>query len=203
MSEGRVLVVGAGLAGLAVAARVAAAGRQVLVLEAAPRAGGQIETFEEAELVVELGAEGFVARSRAVPALCSLLGIEGALVDQLTTDTYLLDAGAFRLRPPGEAARRLGFQVPEEELGRGIRSLAHGMGQLIGALVERLGEARVRTSTPVIGLERGAAGLELTLAGGQRAAWRNDFHAWSEETGRAPASGRSPRWIAAESHCPR
>jgi len=65
VSQARVVVIGAGLSGLAVAARLVTAGRDVLVLEASARAGGQLETFRGDGLVVELGAEGFVARRRA------------------------------------------------------------------------------------------------------------------------------------------
>lgn len=166
MNGERVIVIGAGLAGLAVAARLVAAGRDVLVLEQAARPGGQIQTLREPGLVVELGAEGFVARSRAVPALCSVLGIEAALVDQLTTDTYSVEAGELVLLPAGEAARRLGFQVPEEELGRGIRSLALGMGQLIDALVERVGPARFRYEADVTALRRSSTALSVELQSG-------------------------------------
>lgn len=166
VSEERVVVVGAGLTGLAVAARLALAGKSVAVFDRALRAGGQIHTFRRESLIVELGAEGFVARSQAVPALCRLIGIEAALVDQLTTDTYALEAGQLVLLPPGEAARRLGFQVPVEELGRGIRSLSLGMGQLIDALVGQLGAERLRLSQGVKALRRSAAGLELELGDG-------------------------------------
>ena len=166
MSQARVVVIGAGLAGLSVAARLADAGRDVLVLEAGARAGGQIQTFREAGLVVELGAEGFVARSRALPDLARLLGIEGSLVDQLSTDTYVVEADELVLLPPGEAARRLGFQVPVEELGRGIRSFALGMGQLTDALVAHVGPARVRFSAGVQALTRRGAQLALELADG-------------------------------------
>ena len=161
MSQERVVVIGAGLSGLAVAARLLGAGRQVLVLEASPRAGGQIHTLREPGLVVELGAEGFVARSRAAPALCSLVGLEGALVDQLTTDTYALESDGLVLLPPGEAARRLGFQVPEEELGRGIRSLQLGMGQLIDALLVKLEASRVTLGVSVKALRQEAAGIVI------------------------------------------
>jgi oxygen-dependent protoporphyrinogen oxidase len=89
-STSRVVVVGAGLSGLAVAARLLNAGQDVVVLESSSRVGGQIHTYRGEGLVVELGAEGFVARSRSVAALALLLGIEGALIDQLTTDTYAL-----------------------------------------------------------------------------------------------------------------
>lgn len=164
MNGERVIVIGAGLAGLAVAARLTAAGRDVLLLERASTAGGQIQTAREPGLVVELGAEGFVARSGAVPALCQLLGIEASLLDQLSSDTYVIEAEGLALLPPGEAARRLGFQVPEEELGRGIRSLALGMGQLIAALVERIGSERQRYSDPVSALGRGDSDSEIEVA---------------------------------------
>lgn len=160
------MIVGAGLAGLAVAVRLLAAGIEVLVLEGAARPGGQIHTFREGPLVVELGAEGFVARSRAVPALCAEVGLDSELVDQLTTDTYAVEENGLVLLPPGEAARRLGFQVPAEELGRGIRSLRHGMGQLTDALIARLGADRLRLQSSVVGLRGGPGQLALQLEGG-------------------------------------
>lgn len=166
LSQARVVVIGAGLAGLAVAARLLSAGRDVLVVEASSRAGGQIQTLREAGLVVELGAEGFVARSRAVPALAALLGIQEALVEQLTTDTYAVDGRELVLLPPGEAARRLGFQVPAEELGRGIRSFAFGMAQLTDSLVARIGSSRVRLATPVSAVRQHAQNLVVELADG-------------------------------------
>jgi protoporphyrinogen/coproporphyrinogen III oxidase len=163
----RVIVVGAGLTGLAVATRLLATGCDVQIIEQAPAPGGQIQTWREAGLVVELGAEGFVARSRAVPALCRLLGIDGALVDQLSTDTYAVERAELVLLPAGEAARRLGFQVPEEELGRGIRSLALGMGQLIDALVERIGSSRQHYGVRVAALRRAGDETLVLLANGR------------------------------------
>lgn len=159
VSKQRVVVVGAGLSGLSVAARLVSAGREVLVLEASSHAGGQIRTVREQGLLVELGAEGFVARSRALPSLCALLGIEASLVDQLTTDTYAFEPGGLLLLPPGEAARRLGFQVPAEELGRGIRSLASGMGELTSALLAHVGASRVELGAGVVELHGHAPDL--------------------------------------------
>jgi protoporphyrinogen/coproporphyrinogen III oxidase len=165
VTEQRVVVIGAGLTGLSVGARLAKQGQDVLLLEGASRVGGQIDTFRYGGLIVELGAEGFVARSRAVPALCALIGREAALVDQLSTDTYALENGVLTLLPPGEAARRLGFQVPVEELGRGIRSLSQGMGELTEALHTFLG-ARVRLEAPVASVERRGSRLVVQLAEG-------------------------------------
>jgi len=151
-----------------VAARLVGVGRDVLVLEASARAGGQIATLREGGLLVELGAEGFVARGRAVPALAQLLGIQASLVDQLSTDTYAVDGGQLVLLPPGEAARRLGFQVPAEELGRGIRSFALGMGELVDELLASVGTERVRLNTGVAALHRQPEGISLELADGRR-----------------------------------
>ncbi len=138
------------------------------MLEQAPRAGGQIHTLREPGLVVELGAEGFVARSRAMVALSQLLGMEDQLLEQLSTDTYVLEAGQLSLLPPGEAARRLGFQVPEEELGRGIRSLARGMGQIIEVLCQRLvGALTLQTEVEAIEREQSGA-LVARMASGER-----------------------------------
>ena len=53
----RVLVIGAGMAGLTAARQLAGAGRQVLVLEARDRVGGRIRTHREAGQILELGAE--------------------------------------------------------------------------------------------------------------------------------------------------
>ncbi len=164
MNKPRVVVVGAGLSGLAVAARLLDAGQEVLVLEAGSGCGGQIQTEREGELLIELGAEGFVARSRAVPALCALVGLTGSLVDQLTTDTYCLEVDELRLLPAGEAARRLGFQVPDEELGRGIRSLSGGMGELVAALARRIGPERLRLQTRVESLAPVGRGFQIQLA---------------------------------------
>ena len=59
MADADVLVVGAGIAGLAAAQRLAAAGQRVLVLEARDRIGGRIHTAHDPDLEtpVELGAE--------------------------------------------------------------------------------------------------------------------------------------------------
>src|SRR5262245_54590264 len=127
----RIVVIGGGIAGLVAAFRLAGSGR-VTVLEAAPQLGGQLQTTREQGFLVERGAEGFVARSTAVPALVQALGMPAAdLIDQATLRSYGYDGSQLSVLAPGEAATFLGFQVSREDLGRGIRSLRGGMGSAI------------------------------------------------------------------------
>src|SRR5262245_61909506 len=71
------LVLGAGAAGLAAAARLAEAGQSVLVLEARDRVGGRVWTQPAAglDLPLELGAE-FI-HGREAKATFALLGRRG------------------------------------------------------------------------------------------------------------------------------
>jgi protoporphyrinogen/coproporphyrinogen III oxidase len=151
----RIGVIGGGLAGLTVAFRRAEAGDAVLLLEPAARLGGQLWTERAGGFLVEHGAEGFVARSEAVPALAAALGPElhADLVGQMETRSYGFDGGALVALAPGEAAAFLGFQVPRDELGKGIRAFRLGMGQIADALAGALdGHAELRRGARVAGL---------------------------------------------------
>jgi monoamine oxidase len=77
MADADVLVVGAGIAGLAAAERLAAAGRRVLVLEARDRIGGRIHTAHDPDLEVpvELGAEFVHGHPAELIALIRRLGL--------------------------------------------------------------------------------------------------------------------------------
>jgi oxygen-dependent protoporphyrinogen oxidase len=161
----RTAIVGAGLTGLVVAFRRAAAGDDVILLEASARTGGQIHSERAAGYVVEHGAEGYVARSEAVQALASDLGIADRVREQLTQRSYGFDGAALKALEPGEAARFLGFQVPRDELGRGIRSFATGMQELTDALAAALPpHVELRRSSPVTSVASGATGAVVTLA---------------------------------------
>ncbi|WP_437955173.1 FAD-dependent oxidoreductase [Sorangium sp. So ce119] len=167
---GRIAIVGGGLAGCIVAFRRAAAGDRVTLVEASPRLGGQLWTERVDGFVVEHGAEGFIARSEAVPALAGALGIDGDLVGQETLRSFGFD-GALRELAPGEAAAFLGFQVPRDELGKGIRTFRLGMAQLTDTLARALahvddGRVDVRLSAAAASLARVGGGLRLSLAGG-------------------------------------
>ncbi len=158
-------MIGGGLAGLTVAFRRSAAGDEVVLFEASHRLGGQLWTERTGGFVVEHGAEGFVARSEAVPALAADLGIGGELIGQSETRSYGFDGSRLVALAAGEAASFLGFQVPRDELGKGIRTFRLGMGQLADALVGALGGragVRVRLAARVTTIEPGGAGFRAS-----------------------------------------
>ncbi len=156
MSMQRLAVIGAGIAGLTVALRRVGLGDQVSLFEASTRVGGQLSSETVDGFVVEHGAEGFVARSEAVPRLAAEAGIAGQIVEQLEQRSFRFDGHRLVELLPGEAGRLLGFQVPPDDLGRGVRSFAHGMAELpervaltLGAQIELHCSARSRASRRV------------------------------------------------------
>jgi protoporphyrinogen/coproporphyrinogen III oxidase len=155
MSSRRIAIVGAGLTGLTVAFRRASAGDDVTVFEAGGRLGGQLSTAREHGFLVELGAEGFVARSEVVPALAREVGLESDLVGQNVTTSYRWDGSALVALAPGEAAEALSFQVARAHKGSGIRTFGSGMQALTDALGRALeGRAAVRIHSAVTRLAR-------------------------------------------------
>jgi oxygen-dependent protoporphyrinogen oxidase len=152
------LVIGGGLAGLTAALRLAEAapGSEITVVERGLRFGGQIWTERAADVLVERGGEGFVFRSEAVPSLASAVGVGDQLMGQAVFTSYGFGDRGLLALAPGEAAAYLGFQVPREDLGRGIRTLRGGMGALVDGLVRTLEHAHVTLRS----------GLELTAITG-------------------------------------
>ena len=103
----RIAVIGAGITGLTVALRRATAGDRVVLFEASAKVGGQLASDAQDGFVIEHGAEGFVARSEAVPALARDVDIAGDLVDQLEQRSFRFDSGGLTELAPGEAGRLL------------------------------------------------------------------------------------------------
>jgi len=163
----RIAVIGGGIAGLTVALRRARAKAEVAVFEASAQVGGQLVSERKNGFVVEHGAEGFVARSEAVPALAAEVGIGDHVVDQLVQQSFHFDLGKLTALAPGEAGRILGFQVAPDELGRGIRSFHFGMGELAEAVAKALHQrAEFSLATQVTRVTPGVDGVSITLSNG-------------------------------------
>jgi len=73
----QIIVIGAGVAGLAAARRLAAAGARVVVLERAPAVGGRVATAQTEGCRYELGAEFLAGFYRRTLAIVEELGLRG------------------------------------------------------------------------------------------------------------------------------
>jgi oxygen-dependent protoporphyrinogen oxidase len=101
MSTSHVVVVGAGIAGLAAARLLARGGARVTVLEGSPRIGGKLQVSEIGGLPVDEGAEAMLARRPEGLDLVGDLGHSGDLVHPGTTSSAILSRGALRRLPGG------------------------------------------------------------------------------------------------------
>lgn len=162
-----VAIIGAGVAGLTLAFRLAQRGERVSLFEATERLGGQLHSEQSGGFLIEHGAEGFVAGSEAVAELAGELGIASELRGQLVLDSYHYDGLQLTRLEPGEAGRLLGFQVGVRALGRGIQSFQQGMSELVEALRAQLpASVSLHRSSPIASLQPSAEGLRLSLGAG-------------------------------------
>ncbi|GAA3496494.1 protoporphyrinogen oxidase [Streptomyces prasinosporus] len=120
----RVVVVGAGVAGLAAAHRLLERGARVTVLEASDRVGGKLLPGEIAGARVDLGAESMLARRPEAVDLAREVGLAGRLQPPATASASLWTRGALRPMPkghvmgvPGTAAALAGV-LSDEGLAR-------------------------------------------------------------------------------------
>lgn len=95
----KVAVVGAGVTGLAAGYEAAKAGAEVVVYEAAPRAGGRLLTTELAGQPVDEGADAFLARVPWAAELCQELGLGAELVSPAQRAAFVYSRGALRALP--------------------------------------------------------------------------------------------------------
>jgi monoamine oxidase len=140
-----VLVVGAGVAGLAAARALAAAGRRVLVLEARDRVGGRVETVADARfpVPVELGAEFVHGRPAATWRV--LREARLAVVDADGAHWRRGPAGLERADFGAEAVlRRLGEVEDDVSFAEFLRRFCPG---------PELAEARAQAEALVAGFE--------------------------------------------------
>ncbi|MGJ5752656.1 oxygen-dependent protoporphyrinogen oxidase [Streptomyces puniciscabiei] len=98
---GHVVVIGAGVAGLAAAHRLLGRGTRVTVLEAADRVGGKLLPGEIAGVRVDLGAESMLARRPEAVALAREVGLAERLQPPATATASIWTRGALRPMPKG------------------------------------------------------------------------------------------------------
>lgn len=121
---GHVVVIGAGIAGLAAAHRLLDRGARVTVLEASDRVGGKLLPGEIAGVRVDLGAESMLARRPEAVALAHEVGLADRLQPPATASASIWTRGALRPMPkghvmgvPGTAAALTGV-LSDEGLAR-------------------------------------------------------------------------------------
>jgi oxygen-dependent protoporphyrinogen oxidase len=95
-------VVGAGIAGLTAAYDLARSGNEVLVLEAADRAGGKVRTEPFAGVAFDTAPDAFLARRPEAVALCEELGLRDELESPAATSSYIWSRGRLRRIPSGQ-----------------------------------------------------------------------------------------------------
>ncbi|MFG3014446.1 protoporphyrinogen oxidase [Streptomyces cinerochromogenes] len=100
-SLGHVVVIGAGIAGLAAAHRLLGRGARVTVLEAGDRVGGKLLPGEIAGVRVDLGAESMLARRPEAVTLAREAGLGEALQPPATATASIWTRGALRPMPKG------------------------------------------------------------------------------------------------------
>ena len=122
--QGQVVVIGAGIAGLAAAHRLLQRGARVTVLEASDRVGGKLLPGEVAGARVDLGAESMLARRPEAVALAREVGLADRLQPPATATASLWTRGALRPFPKGHVmgvpgtASALAGVLSEEGLAR-------------------------------------------------------------------------------------
>ncbi|WP_419929750.1 protoporphyrinogen oxidase [Candidatus Poriferisocius sp.] len=95
----KIAVVGAGITGLVAGHEAAKAGAEVVVYEAAERAGGRLLTTELAGQPVDEGADAFLARVPWATELCQELGLGDELVSPAQRAAFVYSRGALRALP--------------------------------------------------------------------------------------------------------
>ncbi|MET7730627.1 protoporphyrinogen oxidase [Streptomyces sp. NPDC005402] len=101
MSGSQVVVIGAGIAGLAAAHRLSRGGARVTVLEASDRVGGKLLPGEIAGARVDLGAESMLARRPEAVDLAREVGLGERLQPPATATASIWTRGALRPMPKG------------------------------------------------------------------------------------------------------
>lgn len=101
-----IAIIGAGISGLAVSWGLRARGRDVVLLEAGPRLGGNIETRQRDGFIIEAGPNSFLDKEPATHELAAALGLEERIRagDSAAKRRYLYTRGRLRQVPSSPPA---------------------------------------------------------------------------------------------------
>ena len=139
MSSSTIVVVGAGLTGLAAGHELRSAGATVLLVDPAQRPGGVIVTERRSGgWIVEGGPDGFLRSDPDIPQLARELGVADRIVAQAVTGSLSWDGRELRALSAGAAAELLAIDARNLDLSAGFATFAHGMGELVDALAHEL-----------------------------------------------------------------
>jgi oxygen-dependent protoporphyrinogen oxidase len=159
----RVIVVGAGIAGLVAARRLVLGGRDVVVLEASDRAGGQLARHTVGGIELDAGAESFATRGGTVAGLAGRLGLGGEIVAPAELPAWLYRADGTAMPLP--ATSLLG--IPSVPMARDVID-AIGMRAAFRAALDLLLPAPVGAKSESLGelvrRRMGAAVVEQLVA---------------------------------------
>ena len=153
-----VVIVGAGLCGLALAHRLVARGQRVCLLEARERVGGRVltRTCETTGQPLDLGPSWFWPETEPhMVALLASLGLETVAQHDPGDALWLID-------PNRQPERR----IEAGGVHAGARRIAGGSARLTDALSEALPAGSVLTGSALIGLRNLGEQIELLRSGG-------------------------------------
>lgn len=136
------LIIGGGLAGLSLAARLQAAGGDYLLVEARERFGGRIHTRELAGLASDLGPAWFWPGQPRMAALAESFGL--GVFEQFASGEVLMED------PNGVVQRGMGYASMA-----GSYRITGGLGRIIDALVDQIPAERRRTGIKAMSLTQG------------------------------------------------
>ena len=150
------VIVGGGIAGLAVAAGLSRAGRRVVVLESRSRLGGRLVSASCTGGTIDLGATWIWSHEKRVNALAQWLGIE--LFDAYETGLVVYEMAGERVVHPMPAG------------GSGARRITGGTATLVSGLATQLATETIQLDHRAVAIRR-QADHQLTVETANGARW--------------------------------